>query len=83
MAMEKNTSQTYETSDIALASYLFSSGTNLLDIDRTNPHRAIFIFDYLKPALLFQWQEGKSQVNALAIYSVFQTLKARLFGRER
>ena len=79
MAMETQTPQTYETSDIALAAYLFSSGTNLFDINRTNPRRVVFIFDSPKPEILSKWQEGKATVNALAFHNAYQELKARLF----
>ena len=71
--------ETYETSDISLAALLFSSGTNLLDIDRSNPRRAIFVFDSPKPELLQKWHEGKATVNALALLNAYQALKARLF----
>lgn len=71
--------QTYETSDIALASYLFCSGVQLLSIDHQNPRRCNFIFDSPKPALISKWQEGKATANALAFYNAYQALKARLF----
>lgn len=70
---------TYETSDIALASYLFCSGTQLTKIDRQNPRRCIFTFDSPKPELISKWQEGKANVNALAFHNAYQELKARLF----
>lgn len=69
----------YETSDIALAAFLYCSGIHLSGIDRTNPQRCIFIFDSPKPALLSKWQEGSATVNALAFYNAYQELKARLF----
>ena len=76
MAME---TQTYETSDIALASYLYCSGAPLSGIDRQNPRRCVFIFDSPKPELISKWQEGKANVNALAFHNAYQELKARLF----
>ncbi len=76
MAME---TETYETSDIALASYLYCSGAHLSGINRQNPRRCIFIFDSPKPELISKWQEGKTTVNALAFYNAYQALKARLF----
>ena len=69
----------FETSDIALASYLYCSGTNLTEIDRQNPRRCIFIFDSPKLELVSKWQEGKANVNALAFHNAYQELKARLF----
>lgn len=76
MAME---TEMYETSDIALASYLFCSGAHLSGIDRQHPRRCIFIFDSPKPELISKWQEGKANVNALAFHNAYQELKARLF----
>ncbi len=76
MAMETGI---YETSDIALASYLYCSGARLSRISRQNPRRCIFIFDSPKPELISKWQEGKANVNALAFYNAYQALKARLF----
>ena len=73
----------YETTDIAQASLLFASGTNLLSIDRQNPRRCIFIFVSPKPELISKWQEGKANVNALAFHNAYQELKARLFRGER
>lgn len=78
MDMETNM-QNYQTSDISLAAYLFSSGTNLLDIDRVNPRRAVFIFERPKSEILSKWQEGRAMVNALAFYNAYQALKAKIF----
>lgn len=69
----------FETSDIALASYLYCSGAHLSGINRQNPRRCIFIFHSPKPELISTWQEGKTTVNALAFYNAYQALKARLF----
>ena len=74
--------ETYVTSDIALASYLFCSGAHLSGIDRQNPRRCIFIFDSPKRELISKWQEGKAYVNALAFYNGYQELKARLFRKD-
>lgn len=72
----------FETSDIALASYLYCSGTRLSKIDRQNPRRCIFVFDSPKEGLISKWQEGKATVNALAFYNAYQALKAKLFRGE-
>ena len=69
----------FETSDIALASYLYCSGTHLSGINSQNPRRCIFVFDSPKPELISKWQEGKASVNALAFHNAYQELKARLF----
>jgi hypothetical protein len=67
-----------ETSDIALASYLFCSGTTLERIDHLNPKRCTFVFQSPKPELISRWQEGKATVNALAYHNAYQALKAKL-----
>lgn len=82
MRKEENNA-TYETSDIALASYLHCSGVHLSEIDRTNPRRCIFIFDSPQDELLSKWQAGRANVNALAFHNAYQELKARLFRGER
>ena len=69
----------FETSDIALASYLYCSGAHLSGINRQNPRRCIFIFDSPRPELVSKWREGKATVNALAFHNAYQELKARLF----
>ena len=79
MAME---TETYETSDIALASYLYCSGAHLSGIDRQNPQRCVFVFDSPKPELISKWRGGKAVVNALAFYNAYQALKAKLFRGE-
>ncbi len=76
MAMDNSL---YSTSDIALASYLYCSGTVLQDIDRQNPRRCRFIFGSPMPELISTWQTGQATVNALAFYNAYQALKARLY----
>ena len=73
------TSEKHETSDIALAAFLYCSGTHLSGIDHQDRRRCIFIFDSPKPELISRWQEGKANVNALAFHNAYQELKARLF----
>ena len=76
MAME---TKAYETSDIALASYLYCCGAQLSTIDRKNPRRCVFVFGSAESELITRWQAGKATVNALAFYNAYQALKARLF----
>lgn len=71
--------KTFETSDIALAAFLYCSGTNLSEIDRQNPRRCIFIFDSPKPELITKWQAGKASVNPLTYHNAYQELKAKIF----
>lgn len=73
----------FETSDIALASYLYASGTQLLSINRRDIRRCIFVFKSPNPQLVSDWQEGKANTNALAFYNAFQSLKTKIFQGER
>ena len=72
----------FETSDIALAAFLYCLGVHLSGIDRTNPRRCVFIFNSPKPELISRWQEGKASVNALAYHNSYQSLKAKMFRGE-
>ncbi len=83
MAMETKTSQAYRTSDLALATYLYCSGTKLLNIERNNGWRATFVFESPKPELISKFQEGTATCLALAYYNAYQSLKQKLFGGER
>ena len=77
--MVTSTAVNYETSDIALASYLFASSVRMVEVDRKNPRRVQFIFESPKPDLLEKWQAGKALVNALAFHNAYQELKQRIF----
>ena len=71
--------ETYETSDIALASYLLCAGTQLLSINRTNPKRAVFVFNSPNFELIAGWQAGTAVANVLGYYNSYQHLKSMLF----
>ena len=73
----------FETSDLALATFLFCSGINLLEIDRQNPRRCIFIFDSPKPELISEWQGGTAVVNGMAFFNAYCELKGRVFRGDR
>lgn len=81
--MNKSNSQPYSTSDLGLAAFLICSEAKLMDIDRSNPRRAIFSFENCKPDLVSGWQSGKGQVSGLAYYNALQMLKGELFRREK
>jgi hypothetical protein len=80
--MNRSNSQEYSTSDLGLAAFLICSEAKLRDIDRTNPRRAVFIFNDCKPDVVRGWQSGRGQVSGLAYYNALQTLKGELW-RER
>ena len=73
----------YETSDIALASYLFCSGTHLSEINRQNPRRCIFVFDFPNNFLLFStyfphvFQQTSHTASPFAPMMVIEPINAR------
>ena len=81
MLMEK---ESFQTSDIALASFLYALGAELSGLDRSNPRRVVLLFELAQKQLeaVRRWQEGKATTNALAFYNSYQTLKRRLYSRD-
>jgi len=79
MAME---TEMYETSDIALGSYLLASGCQVISLKRENPRRVTFIFESAPPELISAWQQGTASINALAFYNAYQSLKSKVFRHE-
>lgn len=77
---ETQSNHHYRTSDIVLASFLFSQGVQLIELDRSNPHRIVFVFQEPPSSLLSQWQEGTATANVLALFNAHATLKEKLFG---
>ena len=72
----------FETSDIALGSYLLASGYQVISLKRENPRRVTFIFESPPPELISAWQQGTASVNALAYHNSYQSLKAKMFRGE-
>jgi len=78
MVMER---EPFQTSDIALASYLYALGAELAGLDRSDRRRIVFLFE-LAPKegeAVKRWQEGKAMVNAVTFHNSFRTLKRRLY----
>jgi hypothetical protein len=72
----------FRTSDLALSAFLFASGTSLINVDRSDLQRVVFVFDPPKPELLSDWQSGDATVKALAYFRALRELKAKLYGWE-
>lgn len=77
--MENTINQTYETSDLAQATYLYCSGVDLISINRNNPRRCIFVFKSPDPELISKWNAGLAEVNAMAFSNAYQSLKLKMF----
>jgi len=78
MKME-SANEKFETSDLALASYLHCCGTELLFVNHSNPRRVIFVFELLKPELVFAWREGKANTNVVAYSNSYRDLKRMIY----
>ncbi len=78
-----NSNSHFETSDLTLATFLYASGVILVDIDRTEPRRAIFIFEQPTKELISSYQSGTATINVLAFDNAQNELRARLFPRQR
>ena len=60
--------QSYQTSDLGLASYLYTSGCSIFSIVSSNG-RSLFTFnspDIDIKELVMNWQKGEATVNAVA-----------------
>lgn len=73
----------YKTSSLPIACSL-SAKYSLLDIDRTDPKRAVFIFKYstdLERMVKDYW-EGSLKVEPQSYFNNLRVLKGRLYSEE-
>lgn len=73
----------YSTSDIALATTL-SLFYPLEVVDRTNPHKAQFLFkrdDQIDQLIETYWR-GEIKINPQAYFAALKNLKSRLYANE-
>ena len=68
---------TFSTSDLPLASFLFAKGILLKDIqDIPNEYRRkVFVFAMPPDKLLADFQSGNAEINVLALNNAQNTLK--------
>lgn len=68
---------TFPTSDLPLATFLYASGILLKDIqDIPNEYRRkVFVFDLPPDKLLADFQSGNAEINVLALNNAQNTLK--------
>ena len=78
--MRNGSKQFYETSDLTLAAYLYAKGIILVDIDRSNPKRANFIFKHPQDELIAEFQSGEATIKVFAYANAIDELKARLYN---
>lgn len=71
----------YETSDLGLATALVAVGHHLIDINRLNPRRAVFIFDKtseVDDAVNKYWHD-ELVVSAQHYFETIKRVKSRLY----
>ncbi len=77
-----STDQTFETSDLYLASYLLTRGLRLWGTDNHDPARVIFILQPRPhPDDLAAYAENRAMVNVGDFGRALRRLKAALHGR--
>lgn len=72
----------YKTSDLGMAAALQEIGHQLIELDKTNPRRVVFIFndsEELKQAIS-DWNSDKLQVNPRRYMDTLKHLKTRVYG---
>lgn len=77
-----NNNHEYETSDLGLTTALIASGLKLVRIDKTNPRRAIFIFEDSNQLRGYErdyWAD-ELLVSGLLYNDTLKRLKARLYS---
>ncbi len=87
MNMRSQTSEgaLFTSSDLGCSAALVSAGFDLLDLDKSNPRRAVFVFN-LTEALLQAEKEfwsGRLMVSAKAYFDCIKMLKSRIYGASR
>lgn len=72
----------YKTSDLGLAAALNACGFRSINIDRSNPQRAVFIFPIskdLEDAVDSFWKD-ELQLNARTYFDSIKSVKSRMYG---
>lgn len=74
--------QVFSTYDLLCASALLCNGFELLSVDRTNPHKALFIFlkeDAIEEVVESYWSD-RLEVKARKYADTIKALKNRLYS---
>ena len=77
-----NEAKQYQTTDIGSATALVSVGYSLAYLDKTNPNRALFIFNNsskLQTSLIEYWA-GSMSVDAKTYFETHKWLKSRIYN---
>lgn len=81
MRIESSTS--YRTSDLSLAATLVCVGFSIEAIDRTNSHRAEFVFERQEQLdnVLSGFWSGSLTIAPRSYFQALREVKARLYGQ--
>lgn len=77
-----NTTEQYQTADIGSATALVSAGYSLASLNKTNPRRALFVFENssdLQSTLKEYWS-GSLSVDAKTYFETQKWLKSRIYN---
>ncbi|MBU1165238.1 hypothetical protein KKA15_06820 [Patescibacteria group bacterium] len=81
--MKKISKKQFKTSNFYLSAFLICKGLKIVDVDRQNPRRALFVFeDSLKrEELVREFEFGKTALVDVRIYaSTLKELKNKLYS---
>jgi len=78
--MKNENDQQFQTSDFYLSAFLLTKGFKLLDIDKTNLHRALFIFQDRtnRQNLVEDFLFGRAKIEPKSFISAIKELKQLL-----
>lgn len=81
--MDNSHAFAFATESFILASYLLSNGCILLEVDKTNPHRASFVFENSKflEDLIEQFHAYQAQIEPHKFFNAQKDLKQRLYDQ--
>ena len=74
--------QNYNTTDLGLAAALVSQGFNVIELDRSHPHKVRFLFtdDGSIEQIASQYWSDKLKVPAMAYFNAIKLLKHRIYS---
>jgi len=77
----KKDDELYETTDLALASFLLASmHANLVDIGKNDQHKKTFVFDPGPPKhVILGFYDGSEKVSAIRFVEAYEKLKAATY----
>ena len=81
----KNENQKFINSDFYLSAFCLAKGIRLIDIDRANPRRLLFIFDDKKNRqnLIEDFLYGRTKIEPKSFVSAIKELKALIYSNEK